>query len=139
MCSARISDQFIHARIRTAGEHQHKALDVRLLARSPKLVEAVHCMEEHIEDPVGPADLANMVGLSTRQLERLFAKHLGCAPTRFYMNLRLEHARQLLRQTSMLISDVAIASGFVSTSHFAKCYKDFFGRTPRAERSANAY
>ena len=73
--------------------------------------------------------------LSTRQLERLFRKYLNTTPTRYYLNLRLARARHLLRQTSMSILSVALACGFVSASHFSKCYREYYGRTPRAERN----
>ena len=90
------------------------------------------------EEPVTRARLAREVGLSTRQLERLFRKYLGCTPTRHYLELRLEHARRLLLQTDMSVLDVALACGFVSASHFSKCFRELFGRTPRAERGMTA-
>ncbi len=80
------------------------------------------------------ADLADGVALSTRQLERLFRKYLGQAPTRYYLGLRLERARHLLLQTSMPILSIGLACGFVSASHFSKCYSEHFSRTPSQER-----
>ena len=73
-------------------------------------------------------------GLSTRQLERLFRKYLNRSPARYYLELRLNKARLLLLQTNMSVIDVALACGFVSASHFSKCYRDFYGKTPRRER-----
>ncbi len=93
-------------------------------------------MEANIEEPISLDELSNYVGISRRQLERLFQKYLHCVPTRYYMRLRLMHARQLLLQTSMPIVDIAFASGFVSTPHFSKCYREFFGIPPRDERRA---
>jgi len=55
-------------------------------------------------------------------------------PTRYYLELRLARARQLLLQTNMSIVDVAFACGFVSAPHFSKCYRDHFGIPPRDER-----
>ena len=78
-----------------------------------------------------------IVNLSMRQLERLFKKYLFATPTKFYLNLRLVKSRQLLLQTSMSVLSIALASGFVSASHFSKCYKAYFGRSPRLERSLN--
>lgn len=91
-------------------------------------------MEENIEFPLSQSDLAKTVGLSTRQLERLFRKYLDRTPTRYYLELRLNRARTLLLQTSMSVLNVALASGFGSASHFSKCYREYFGRTPREER-----
>ena len=81
------------------------------------------------------ADLARTSGLSTRQLERLFRKYLGRSPARYYLELRLNKARLLLLQTNMSVIDVALACGFVSASHFSKCYREFFAKTPREERT----
>ena len=69
-----------------------------------------------------------------RQLERLFRKHVHCVPARYYLELRLARARQLLLQTTMSIVDVAFACGFVSAPHFSKCYRDHYGVPPREER-----
>ena len=121
-------------RIRTGHDRQRMPLRLRLGTSKPKLVEAVSLMEANLEEPMTLDELAHHVGLSRRQLERLFQKHLNCVPTRYYLELRLARARQLLLQTSMSIVDVALACGFVSAPHFSKCYRDFFGVPPRDER-----
>src|SRR3546814_9920016 len=87
-----------------------------------------------LEEPLSRSELARGADLSTRQLERLFRKYLNRSPARYYLELRLNKARLLLLQTNMSVIDVALACGFVSASHFSKCYRDFFGRTPRKER-----
>ncbi len=91
-------------------------------------------MEANIEEAIELDELASYVGLSRRQLERLFQKYLQCTPSKYYMKLRLFRARQLLKQTSMSIIDVAAACGFVSTPHFSKCYREHLGIPPREER-----
>jgi transcriptional regulator GlxA family with amidase domain len=132
--AAQVSEQFIHDRIRSARDHQRMALPARLGVRHPKLVKVIRLMEESLEEPITRARLADAVGLSSRQLERLFRKYLGRTPTRYYLELRLNRARLLLLQTDMSVLDVALACGFVSASHFSKCFREFFGRTPREER-----
>ncbi|MDX1431886.1 MAG: GlxA family transcriptional regulator [Gammaproteobacteria bacterium] len=129
-----ISEEFICERIRGRNDRQRVPLRLHLGTSQPKLVEAVSLMEANIEEPMGLDELAQHVGLSRRQLERLFQKHLACVPTRYYLELRLAKARQLLLQTSMSIVDVAFASGFVSAPHFSKCYRDYYGIPPRDER-----
>lgn len=129
-----ISETFICERIRTRHDRQRIPLRLRLGTSQPRLVEAVSLMEANLEEPMSPDELAKHVGLSRRQLERLFQKYLSCVPTRYYLELRLARARQLLLQTSMSIVDVAFACGFVSAPHFSKCYRDFFGVPPRDER-----
>ncbi|MGH6962212.1 MAG: GlxA family transcriptional regulator, partial [Dongiaceae bacterium] len=136
--AAAVSDQFIHERIRDRHDRQRMALPARLGIRHPKLVAAVRRMEETLEEPVSCAGLAAGIGLSGRQLERLFGKYLGRTPTRYYMELRLNKARLLLLQTDLSVLDVALACGFASASHFSKCYREFFRRTPSEERPAAA-
>ena len=132
--AAAISEVFTCERIRDRHDRQRIPLRLRLGTSQPKLIEAVSLMEANLEEPMTPDELAQHVGLSRRQLERLFQKYLSCVPTRYYLELRLARARQLLLQTTMPIVDVAFACGFVSAPHFSKCYRDFFGVPPRDER-----
>ncbi len=132
--AAKVADQFMHERIRDQHDHQRMSLPARLGVRHPKLLSVIAMMEENLEEPLSRAELAKSAGLSTRQLERLFRKYLSRSPARYYLELRLNKARLLLLQTNMSVIDVALACGFVSASHFSKCYRDYFGRTPRNER-----
>ncbi len=129
-----ISEAFACERIRGRHDRQRIPLQLRLGTSQPKLIETVSIMESNIEEPISLDELARHVGVSRRQLERLFQKHLNCVPTRYYLELRLARARQLLLQTSISIVDVAFACGFVSAPHFSKCYRDYFGIPPREER-----
>lgn len=133
--AAAVADQFMHERIRDEHDRQRMALSARLGVRHPKLMSIIRLMSENLEEPLYRAKLAKSVGLSSRQLERLFRKYLNRSPARYYVELRLNRARLLLLQTNMPIIDVALACGFVSASHFSKCYRDFFGKTPRRERA----
>ncbi|MGB0843162.1 MAG: GlxA family transcriptional regulator [Alphaproteobacteria bacterium] len=133
--AAKVADQFIHDRIRDHHDHQRSSLPARLGIRHSKLLAVVALMEQHLEEPLTRVDLAREANLSTRQLERLFRRYLQRSPARFYLELRLNKARLLLLQTNMSIIDVALACGFVSASHFSKCYRDYFGKTPRNERA----
>lgn len=131
---ASISEMFICDRIRGEGDYQRVPLRHVLGTAQPKLVEAITLMEANIEETIELDELAMYVGLSRRQLERLFQKYLQCPPSKYYLKLRLFRARQLLRQTSMSIIDIATACGFVSSPHFSKCYRIHIGVSPRAER-----
>lgn len=132
--AAAVADQLMHHRIREGDEGQRMELRSRLGVAHPKLLAVIQKMEESLEEPVNCAQLASGVHLSTRQLERLFSKYLGTAPTKYYLALRLNRARFLLRQTSLPILSIALACGFVSASHFSKCYREHFQRTPSVER-----
>jgi AraC family transcriptional regulator, glycine betaine-responsive activator len=136
--AAAVADQLMHERIRDEHDHQRMSLPARLGVRHPKLLSVIELMEQNLEEPMARTELARRVGLSTRQLERLFRKYLSRSPARYYLELRLHKARLLLVQTNMSVIDVALACGFVSASHFSKCYRDFFGRTPRKERTVPA-
>ena len=129
-----ISEQYMCERIRDQNDRQRVPLTQRIGTSQPKLAEAVSLMEANIEEPMTLDELSHHVGLSRRQLERLFQRYLNCVPTRYYLELRLERARQLLLQTSMPIVDIALACGFISAPHFSKCYRDTFSLPPRDER-----
>ena len=129
-----ISEQFICERIRTHQDSQRVPLQHYLGSSQPRIVEAVALMEANIEEPLSVDDLAVYVGVSRRQLERLFHKHLGCAPSRYYLDLRLNRARLLLLRTDLPVVEVAASCGFSSAPHFSKCYSELFGRSPRQER-----
>lgn len=136
--AASVADQLIHHRIRSSYEGQRMELRARLNITNAKLLEAIEEMETSIEEPMSCADLAHKVDLSPRQLERLFSKYLNRSPTRYYLGLRLDRARFLLLQTSLSILNVALACGFVSASHFSKCYREYFGWTPSDERRSSS-
>src|SRR5256884_7578587 len=91
-------------------------------------------MEENIEKPLSLYEIASATQLSRRQIERLFKRHLNCVPKRYYLQMRLRRARELLLQTSMPIIDITPACGFQSPPHFSRCYRAQFGCPPSAER-----
>jgi len=132
--AADVAEQILHSPIRHHSEHQRMSLPARIGARHPKLVGIIEQMENNLEEPLSPSLLAKEAGLSTRQLERLFRRYLDRSPKRYYLELRLKKARLLLLQTNMSVINVALACGFSSPSHFSKCYRAFYARTPYRER-----
>jgi transcriptional regulator GlxA family with amidase domain len=129
-----VADQLIYSAIRTDQDTQRLSIPTRIGVRHPKLSQVIQMMESNVEDPMSPADLAEEVGMSTRQLERLFRRYLNRSPKRYYMELRLQKARNLLMQTDMSVINVALACGFASPSHFSKCYRSHYNTTPYRER-----
>jgi transcriptional regulator GlxA family with amidase domain len=129
-----VSEQFIHGQIRDHADPQRMPLRARIGVAHPKLLSAVAAMESSVDAPRSTAALARQARVSSRQLERLFRKYLGCTPTQYYLEVRLARARQLLTQTSQSILDVALACGFVSASHFSKTFRTHFGVSPRETR-----
>ena len=129
-----VAEGILHSPIRHHSENQRMSLPARIGARHPKLVSIIEKMEDNLEDPLSPSFLAKQADLSTRQLERLFRRYLDRSPKRYYLELRLKKARSLLLQTDLSVINVALACGFSSPSHFSKCYRAFYGRTPYRER-----
>jgi len=130
-----VAEQMLHAIARLPHDTQRLPLSERTGSSHPKLLAVIARMEAFLENPVTVYDLGGAIGLSPRQLERLFRHHLATTPKRYYLELRLKRARLLLRQTTMPILQVAVACGFTSGSHFAQSYRAVFGYSPRAERS----
>lgn len=128
-------------RMRTADDRQRVPLAARLAAEaggSARLADAVALMEANIAEPLATEEIARLVGVSLRQLERLFKQHMGELPSRWYLSLRLQRAQRLLRQTPQSVMQVGLACGFASGPHFSNAYRSFFGHTPRDERSRRA-
>ncbi|MEL7027489.1 MAG: GlxA family transcriptional regulator [Pseudomonadota bacterium] len=136
--ASEVADQLIYTTIRTDQDTQRLSVPTRIGIRHPKLAMVIQRMEAAIEEPLSPSILAKEVGLSTRQLERLFRRYLNRSPKRYYMELRLQKARNLLMQTDMSVINVALACGFTSPSHFSKCYRAHYDTTPYRERGAPA-
>jgi transcriptional regulator GlxA family with amidase domain len=132
-----VADQLIHTTLRSDRDAQRLSIPTRIGVRHPRLATVVHRMEANIEEPISPATLAQDAGMSTRQLERLFRRYLNRSPKRYYMELRLGKARNLLLQTDMSVINVALACGFASPSHFSKCYRALYRTTPYRERGAS--
>lgn len=134
-----ISAQFVLERVRTERDAQRTPLHYLIGAgQQPRLIDAVALMEANIEEPLTLAELADYIGVSRRQLERLFHEHLHCTPSRYYQDLRLHRGRLLLLQTGAPIADVAARCGFSSAARFGKAYAERYGRRPREERRGDS-
>lgn len=131
---AQVKESLCVDRVRGPDERQRVALQARFGVLQPKLTEAVALMEANIEEPLSTDEIAQLAGISRRQLERLFKQYLGSLPSRYYLELRLRRARQLLLDTNHSIVQVGLMCGFSSGSHFSTAFGALFGNTPREER-----
>jgi len=129
-----ISEQFIVDRVRSDRDRQYVPLRAQIGVSHESLIKVAQLMEDNIERPLSLDEIASATGLSRRQIERLFKRHLNCVPKRYYLQMRLRRARELLLQTSMPIIDITTACGFQSPPHFSRCYRAQFGCPPSAER-----
>ena len=116
------------------GPAQYIPLRAQIGVSHRGLIRVAQLMEENIEKPLSLEKIAKSTGLSRRQIERLFKRDLHCVPKRYYLEMRLRRARELLLQTAMPIMDITTACGFQSPPHFSKCYRSQFGHPPSAER-----
>jgi transcriptional regulator GlxA family with amidase domain len=132
--SQRVSEQFIVERVRNDSDRQYIPLRAQLGLSHRGLIRVAQLMEENIEKPLSLDKIARSTGLSRRQIERLFKRDLNCVPKRYYLEMRLRRARELLLQTAMPIMDITAACGFQSPPHFSKCYRALYGLPPSAER-----
>lgn len=129
-----VCEQVITDKVRVPGQRQRLLFDPRCF-RNDKIPAIVKLMEDNLTEPLSLSELAQLAGVSRRQIERLFLVHLDTSPARFYLELRLERARHLLLQTNLQIVEVSNACGFASASHFSRCYRKHHGLLPNQERS----
>ncbi len=136
--AAQVADIMMQERIRDNQEQQRMPLPARLGVNHPKLVQAIELIECNPDRPYTQLELANRVGLSIRQIERLFRRYLDITPRQYSLQHRLKRARLLLRNTSLGVLEVAVAVGFSTASHFTRSYKQHFRLTPSEERHLDA-
>jgi transcriptional regulator GlxA family with amidase domain len=132
--AADVVDLYVHSPVRAADGPQRLPVGERFPVGDARLERVLEAMEAEIETPLAAPALAALAGLSVRQLERLFARHIGRPMARHYLELRLNRARILLAQSRLSVLDIAIATGFASASHFSRAYRAAFGRPPGAGR-----
>ena len=131
---ARICELSLIDRIRPADDRQRLPIGARVGVQNPRLLAIIELMEANVAEPLSLAEISDVTGISRRHVERLFRQHLGRSPARYYLDVRLERARRLLRHSNLPIVEVAIAAGFVSASHFSKRYRERYDVTPQADR-----
>lgn len=130
-----VADQMVYNAVRAATAEQKVSLQSRNGIRNAHLAKAIAIMKDQIEEPISPTLIAEDLGISARQLERLFGKFLNTSPKKYYMELRLEKARNLLVQTDNSMTEVAMACGFENSGHFSRVYRTAFGHSPSEQRS----
>jgi transcriptional regulator GlxA family with amidase domain len=133
--SVAVADQMVYNAVRNSTAEQRVSLQSRNGMRNPHMAKAIQMMHDTIEAPVSPTVIADEVGISTRQLERLFGKYLNTTPKKYHVEMRLERARNLLVQTEASVTEIALACGFESPGHFSRVYRTSYGVTPHMQRS----
>jgi AraC family transcriptional regulator, L-arginine-responsive activator len=134
----RIADSLVAGNLRASDDRQRIPFVTAEGERSPRLNDALQLMEANIEDPLTADEIAVSIGVSRRQLERLFRQHLNTMPSRYYRSLRLTKARAQLQRTSKSVVQISMACGFSSAAHFSNVYREHFGMSPREDRRNSA-
>jgi len=129
-----IAEQFMQDQLREGEHHQRANLASREATNDVRVLAAIDLMNQHIEEPLSLEQISRASGASMRNLERLFRIHMECSPTSYYREVRLRAARQLLLHGTGSVLDIALATGFVSASHFSRCYRTRFRRSPRTDQ-----
>lgn len=132
--AAAVSDEFIYSRIRESTDPQRMSLSGRLGTANATLLAVIQVMNDNLEEGLSTAAFAAAVGVSERQLERIFRTGLNTTPGAYYRSLKMERARALLRQTHLPVFEVAVRCGFNSAAHFSRTYRARFRRSPSADR-----
>lgn len=131
----RVSDWFVHTEVRPSGGPQRAGLVERHGTTNRAVIQAIEAMENHVADPLELSQLARLAGVGSRQLNRLFREKLGCSTMTFYRELRLDKARNLLDQSTLSLTEIALATGFANSAHFSRAFRDFYGRPPSELRA----
>ena len=129
-----VADSLNHARPREGSERQLSELDFSGQRGTSAIAHTVAAMRRRMTEGEDLAGIAAQSGVSQRQLQRLFRRHLGMTPTQYFLKARLQRARHMLQYSTLSVTEIAIATGFASISHFTRRYTELYGRTPTAER-----
>ncbi len=132
--AGRVSDWFLHTAVGAPADPQRASSAERYGVHHPALLRVIETMEGTVEAPLSRRAMAALISLSERHLDRLFRNKRGLSFSDQYRMIRLTHARRLLRQSPLAISEVAAATGFANAAHFARAYRTLFGQSPSAER-----
>jgi transcriptional regulator GlxA family with amidase domain len=130
-----VADQMVYNAVRGSTGEQRVSMQARHGIRNAHLTRAIHIMVDAIDEPLSLSDITEELGISRRQLERLFGRYLNCSPKKYLMDLRLQRARKLLIQTDDSITTIAMMCGFDSPAHLSRAYRTHFGVSPSAQRS----
>lgn len=132
---AELGNHLLVQTIRKSRAEQPKEISDNQSLFAGKINQAIRLMEDSLDEPMPVSDLAQVLELSVRQLERQFQSTLKTSPSRFYKQLRLKRARLLLDQTQMSMVEISVATGFSSTNILSKAFREEYGESPMKARA----
>jgi AraC family transcriptional regulator, glycine betaine-responsive activator len=131
-----VSDWFMHTELRVSEAPQKAGLEQKYNIHHPAALAAVELMHNNLAERLSLEQIAGRAHISARQLNRIFVQTLNMSVMEFYRQISLDRAAQLLQQTVLPISEVALATGFSNASHFTKAFQVRFETTPKTMRIA---
>ncbi|MBL8583353.1 MAG: helix-turn-helix domain-containing protein [Rhizobiaceae bacterium] len=131
-----VGNDMIYNAPRPADTRQRDALADLPWMEIPILARARGLMLEAIEYPLSISAIAAECGVSARELQYLFERHIGSSPKKYYLELRIQHAKHLLLYSPLSISDTGLASGFASPSAYFRAFQAHCQTSPRRYRQA---
>ena len=134
--AVKVADQLVHFRFADESREARVPAERRYQTRDVRLLKVIRAMEESTEEPLASNKLADLCGVSQRQMERLFLREIGTSARSLYLHLRLERAERLLTYGDMSVRETAIACGFSSLSQFSRAFKAHYGKPPSSYRQA---
>ncbi|MET3598034.1 transcriptional regulator GlxA family with amidase domain [Mesorhizobium shonense] len=135
LLASRVCEKAATLRVRQPGDRQRLPLHAGAAIYHDGLLKIIEQMERNLDEPLALEDIAASTCLSRRQVERIFSKHIGRSPARYYLEMRLERAHLLILNSQLPIVEIAMACGFISASHFSKAYRENYEMTPSEARS----
>jgi AraC family carnitine catabolism transcriptional activator len=127
-----VAEDMVHGTMRPSAQRQRVGHPADPVLQAMRLE-----MVRHIHQPVPLREISRMLGLSAKQLRTRCLGSLGRTPSRYFLDLRLDTARDLLHATSMPVTEIALATGFGSHAGFSRAFRQAFGLTPSQSRQAS--
>lgn len=125
-----VSDWFLYTQIRPSQSEQRSSLIDRYKTSNKIVIDTLELMRNHIGDPLSLDQLASLGQISKRQLNRLFKDEVGHSTMQVYTQLRLDNAARLIKNSTLSITEIAYATGFTNSAHFAYSFKAKYKMTP---------
>ncbi len=129
-----VAEHLLIGRARTGATEQREAPDAAAFGKDAAVARAQAIMREHVDEPLTCGEIARRVGLSLRQIERRFRSEAQCSVLQKYRVIRMTKAHQLLQQTQLSVTDVALSCGFSSPEYFCRLYRSLFACSPSQDR-----
>jgi AraC family transcriptional regulator len=101
-----------------------------------KLRQAVNYINEHLDQNLTLAEIAEAVRMSPNYFASLFKQYTGLTPHQYVMKCRIEKAKQLLHHQQLTLVEICQEVGFTSQSHFTRVFRQHAKTTPKAYRDA---